>query len=74
MDGYIEGAHNIWVGHLKDRLEEVPKEKHIVIYCDAGYKTSIAASILKMDGYEQVTNVLGGMMAWKKAGYPIDKE
>lgn len=74
QEGHIEGAHNIWVGDLKQRLAEVPKDKHIVVYCDSGYKTSIAASILKMKGYEKVTNMLGGFMAWKKAGYPIEKE
>jgi len=73
-DGYIEDAHHIWVGGLKDRLEEVPREKHIIVYCDSGFKTGVAASILKMNGYEKVTSILGGMMAWKKAGYPIEKE
>ncbi|AEG19003.1 MBL fold metallo-hydrolase [Methanobacterium paludis] len=73
IEGHIEGSHNVYVGLLKDHLEEVPRNKHVVVYCDAGYKASIAASLLKMNGYENATNVLGSMKAWKKAGYPVTK-
>ncbi|MGD2072897.1 MAG: rhodanese-like domain-containing protein [Candidatus Thorarchaeota archaeon] len=71
-DGFIEGAHNIFVGEIADRLEEIPQNNHTVIYCDSGFKTSIAASILKKNGYEHITTVLGGMAAWKNAQYPVN--
>jgi hydroxyacylglutathione hydrolase len=45
-----------------------------VIYCDAGNKSSIAASILKKEGYHDVTSVLGSMNAWMKAGYPVVRD
>ena len=38
-----------------------------------GYKASIGTSILKMNGYKNVTNLLGQYDAWKKAGYPVVK-
>jgi hydroxyacylglutathione hydrolase len=69
----IDGSHNIYIGLLKDNLDKVPKDKHVVVSCDTGYKASIGTSILKMNGYKNVTNVMGSMMAWKKAGYPILK-
>ena len=69
----IEGSHNIYIGQLKDELENVPKDKHVVVSCDTGYKASIGTSILKKNGYKNVTNILGSMMSWKKAGYPIIK-
>jgi hydroxyacylglutathione hydrolase len=67
---HIDGSHNIYIGLLKDYLDKVPQDKHVVVSCDTGYKASIAASILQMNGYKNVTNVLGSMAAWKKAGYP----
>jgi hydroxyacylglutathione hydrolase len=70
--GHIKDAHHIYVGDLPDRYADIPQQ-HIVIYCDSGLKTSVAASILKMHDYREVTNVLGGMAAWKKAGYPVEK-
>jgi hydroxyacylglutathione hydrolase len=71
-DGYMRGAHSIYVGQVGERLGEVPKDKPVIVYCDAGFKSSIAASILKKNGYRNVTNVLGGIIAWKKAGYPLE--
>ena len=42
----------------------------MAVVCGSGYRASIAASFLKREGYEDVTNVLGGMTAWKAAGLP----
>lgn len=69
----IDGSKNIYIGQLKDNLEKIPKDKHVVVTCDTGYKASIGTSILKMNGYENVTNLLGSMTSWKKAGYPVVK-
>jgi len=70
--GHIPGAHHRYVGELPDHLDEIPKVEPVFVYCDAGYKGSLAASILARDGYTNVTNVLGGMTAWKRAGYPVN--
>ncbi len=71
--GHIRGAHHIYIGELPQHLDEIPKNEPIVVYCDAGFKGSLAASILAIQKYRRVTNVLGGMTAWKKAGYRIEK-
>ncbi len=71
--GHIRGAHQIYVGELPQHLNEIPKNEPLVVYCDAGYKGSLAASILAIHQYHNVTNVLGGMTAWKRAGYPVEK-
>jgi hydroxyacylglutathione hydrolase len=71
--GHIPGAHQIYVGELLQHLDEIPKNEPVVVYCDAGFKGSLAASILAIHQYHMVTNVLGGMTAWKKAGYRIER-
>jgi len=68
--GYIKNAHHIYLGYLEDNLNNVPFNKKIVVYCDSGYKSTIAGSILLRNGYEDVVTVLGSMNAWRKAGYP----
>lgn len=73
VKGYIEGAHHIYLGHVRDRLDEIPQDKKVVVYCDSGNKSTIASSILKQNGYEDVATVLGSMKAWKRAGYPVVK-
>lgn len=72
--GHVEGANHIYVGHLVEHLKEVPRNKKVCVVCDPGFKTGVAASVLKINGYENVTSVLGGMAAWKKAGYRIERE
>lgn len=73
-EGYIEGAYHIYVGDLRYRLDEVLKDKYIVVYCDTGNRASIATSILKNNGYKKVANVLGSIKAWKAAEYPLVKD
>ncbi len=70
--GHITGAHYVYVGELPKQLDEIPKDKEIVIYCESGFKTSLAASLLKQHGYEHVTELVGGWFAWQNAGYPIE--
>lgn len=70
-DGHIEDAFNIYFGNLEDRLDEVPEDLPIAVICDVGNRGSLGASILRREGYGEVYNVLGGMSAWKKAGYNV---
>ncbi|MGC9516428.1 MAG: MBL fold metallo-hydrolase [Methanomicrobiales archaeon] len=69
----IKDSYHFWVGHLIQHLDEIPKNKKVVVYCDSGYKSTIASSILKSNGYTQVSSVLGSMAAWLKADYPVEK-
>lgn len=71
--GHIPGAHHRYVGELASHIDEVPRNRPLVIYCDAGYKGGMASSILARHGYHEMTNVLGGMTAWKRAGFRIEK-
>ncbi len=71
--GHIKGARHIYVAHVEENLEEIPKECPIVVYCSTARRSNIAASILKKNGYNKVYNVLGSMTAWKKAGYEVVK-
>jgi hydroxyacylglutathione hydrolase len=70
---HIAGSHHYWVGDIPQNLKHIPKDKKIVIYCDSGYKSTIAASILQKNGYSNVVSVLGSMGAWLKAKYPLVK-
>lgn len=71
--GHIEGARHVYVGHLEENLDKVPRNSPIIVYCDSSRRSNIAASILKKNGYDMVYNVLGSMTAWKNAGYKVVK-
>ena len=69
-EGRIEGALHIHGGTLQDRFGEVPKDKPVAVVCGSGYRASIASSFLRREGFEDVTNVIGGISAWKAANLP----
>jgi hydroxyacylglutathione hydrolase len=71
--GKVPRAHHIYIGELPNRISEIPRDRLVAVYCDAGYKGSLGASILARNGYERVVNILGGMTAWIAAGYQIEK-
>jgi hydroxyacylglutathione hydrolase len=59
---------------VRDNVDQFDKAKPLAVYCDSGYRASLAASILKHEGFTKVFNVPGSWQAWKKAGYPIEGE
>ena len=60
--GHLEGAVNIPVQQLAQRLAEVPKGRPVVVYCASGARSSSAAGQLRNAGYEAFN--LGGMGNW----------
>ena len=73
QEGTIEGAERIFFGDLTEKLGSLPRNKRFAVTCSVGDRASIAASILKRKGFE-VSNMLGGMTAWEKLGYPTTKK
>jgi NADPH-dependent 2,4-dienoyl-CoA reductase/sulfur reductase-like enzyme/rhodanese-related sulfurtransferase len=62
--GTIPGAINIPVDELRSRLAELPKVKHIYIFCQIGLRGYLAQRILTQNGYENVRNISGGYALW----------
>jgi len=63
--GKIGNAINIPVDEIRSRLEEIPKEKTIYIYCEAGLRGYLAQRILKQNGFSDVFNLSGGYRTWQ---------
>jgi hydroxyacylglutathione hydrolase len=64
--GHLEGAVNIPLGELPSRVAEIPRGAHVVTMCEAGYRSSLAASLLAREGIERIVNVEGGMSAYRE--------
>ncbi|HNP54376.1 MAG TPA: MBL fold metallo-hydrolase, partial [Ferruginibacter sp.] len=58
--GHIKGATVLPLADLKSNLSSVPKNETVYIHCAGGYRSMIAASLMKADGYSNVVNVYGG--------------
>ena len=62
--GAIEGAIAIPVGQLPDRIDELDSARPTVVYCAGGYRSSVAASLLRTSGFGDVSDIIGGYGAW----------
>ena len=62
--GTIPNAVNIPVGQLPGRLDELDATLPTVVYCAGGYRSSVAASLLRQRGFADVSDILGGYHAW----------
>lgn len=63
-EGHIENADHIMVGTLKNRLEEVDASKTVIVHCQGGARSAIAASLLKANGIDNIVNMPGGYSKW----------
>jgi len=68
---HIAKAENIFVGTLPDHLDEVSKDKKVIIHCQSGDRSSIAYSILAKNGFTNIVNFSGGMNEWVNEGEPV---
>lgn len=68
--GHIDGAANIPLDFINDHLAEIPKTGELYVHCAGGYRSMIAASILKARGWENVIDIGGGFGAISKTDVP----
>jgi len=68
---HLQNAILIPVSELPNRLAELDKDKKILVYCKTGIRSAIASEILVNNGFGSVYNMIGGIDAWIKAGYPV---
>ncbi|NLU83271.1 rhodanese-like domain-containing protein [Rhodococcus sp. HNM0569] len=68
--GTIPDAVAIPLAQLHARLGAVPADKPIVVHCAGGWRSSVAASLLRAHGFDGVTDLLGGYSAWADAHVP----
>jgi glyoxylase-like metal-dependent hydrolase (beta-lactamase superfamily II)/rhodanese-related sulfurtransferase len=68
--GKIEGTLHIPLGHLEGRIAEVPADRPVVVHCQGGYRSAIAASLLRKHGRDDVTDLVGGYKAFAASQAP----
>ncbi len=69
-EGHVEGALNLPLSQLSDRLQELPSDQPLIVYCASGYRSTIATSLIRREGRDEVLNLVGGLGAWDSARLP----
>ena len=65
--GTIEGAVNIPLDEIRERIGEIPHDKPVWLFCGVGLRGYLASNILKANGYDDVRNLIGGMRTYEAA-------
>jgi len=61
----IDGSVNVPLSRLAERLDELPRDRPLVVHCASGYRSAIAASLLQREGFALVADLVGGIAAWE---------
>jgi rhodanese-related sulfurtransferase len=70
-DGHIDGAINIPVDEIGDKLDELDKDDELLVYCRTGNRSGRAVGILKDAGYTRIYHMHEGISVWIQQGYPV---
>jgi hydroxyacylglutathione hydrolase len=71
--GHVPGSLHIGAGELSGRLAELPRDRPLATICASGYRSSVAASLLRQAGFTDVSWVAGGVPTWEAGGLPLDR-
>lgn len=71
--GHLPGVPNLPLGYLNSHLHKIPRDRPVVVQCQSGARSAIAASLLQAQGLVRVRNLRGGLAAWQAAGYPVER-
>lgn len=72
--GHLADGHSIPLTHLRERMNEVPADRTVVIHCEGGYRSAIGASLLAAEGRSNVTDLVGGIKAWGASQLPVEAD
>lgn len=71
-NGHLAHAINIPFGEIQSRIDEIPRGD-VVVHCQGGTRSIIAASILQREGRNGISNMLGGFAEWERGGHPVER-
>ena len=67
----IDGSVNAPLSRLEEQAAGLPTDRAVVVYCTSGYRSAIAASLLRRDGRAAVADLVGGLAAWRAVAAPV---
>jgi rhodanese-related sulfurtransferase len=73
LQAHLAGALLIPLGELKKRVQEIPRDRPLLVYCAVGARSVSAAGFLASRGYREVYHMSDGLVGWYKNGFPIER-
>jgi rhodanese-related sulfurtransferase len=72
--GHIGGSMHVPLTRLVERMDTLPSDRPLLVHCAGGYRSAIAASVLRQHGFTRVSELAGGFSAWEQAGLPVIRD
>jgi hydroxyacylglutathione hydrolase len=69
--GHLPRARNVVLNHILEQIEEIPMDRMVILNCKSGFRSTIAASLLRSQGRTNVFNLHGGLQMWMDAQLPV---
>jgi rhodanese-related sulfurtransferase len=69
--GMLPNAQHLAMHLIPLRINELPKDKDVILYCHSGARSYHASAYLAQQGYENVINLRGGILGWARSGYQL---
>lgn len=71
-EGHIPGVTLIPMGEIPNRLSEIPTDQQVIVTCRSGNRSGQVTDFLREQGFTNVHNMEGGIVAWSAAGLPVE--
>ena len=71
--GHVVGARLLPLGQLTGKLAVLPRDRTIVVICRSGRRSGEAVAAMQAAGLAKTVNLAGGMIAWRRAGLPVEE-
>jgi phage shock protein E len=72
-EGHIPGVTLLPMGEVPARLSEIPTDKEVIVTCRSGNRSGQITDYLRQNGFDNVHNMSGGIVAWEDAGYEVSR-
>ena len=70
---HIPNINLLPMSELESRIDEIPTDKTVFVTCRSGNRSNQVTQFLRQNGYDNVHNMAGGIIAWEQAGYPVER-
>jgi hydroxyacylglutathione hydrolase len=71
--GHVPGSLNLPLGRLAERLDEIPRDRPLVVHCLSGARSAVAIGLLQANGFEAVRHLDGDFAEWERSGREVEK-
>ncbi|HSJ23716.1 MAG TPA: MBL fold metallo-hydrolase [Longimicrobiales bacterium] len=65
-EGHIPGSRNVPLGRLPELLDQIPRDRPVVVHCESGGRAAVAIGVLQANGFGDVRHLTGDMTAWRR--------